>query len=57
MNIIRNIKLFAAAALLVLAGTSCEKEMDVAPVLTYEGHANMTIAELNALHQVGSADS
>lgn len=57
MNIIRNIKLFAAAVILVLAGTSCEKEMDVAPVLTYNGQANMTIAELNALHQVGSADS
>lgn len=54
---IRNIKLFAAAVILVLAGTSCEKEMDVAPVLTYNGQANMTIAELNALHQVGSADS
>ena len=57
MNIIRNIKLFAAAALLVVAGTSCEKEMDVAPVLTYDGQANMTIAELNALHTVGSSDS
>lgn len=57
MNIIRNIKLFAAAALLVLAGTSCEKEMDVAPVLTYDGQANMTIAELNALHIAGATDS
>lgn len=57
MNIIRNIKLFAAAALLIVAGTSCEKEMDVAPVLTYDGQANMTIAELNALHEVGSSDS
>ena len=57
MNIIRNIKLFAAAALLTLAGTSCEKELDVAPVLTYDGQATMTIAELNALHPVGSSDS
>ena len=57
MNIIRNIKLFAAAALLVVAGTSCEKELDVAPILTYDGQANMTIAELNALHEVGSSDS
>ena len=57
MNIIRNIKLFAAAALLVVAGTSCEKELDVAPVLTYDGQANMTIAELNELHPVGAEDS
>ena len=57
MNIIRNIKLFAAAALLILAGTSCDKELDVAPVLTYDGHANMTIAELNELHPVGAEDS
>ena len=57
MNIIRNIKLFAATVLLVMAGTSCEKELDVAPVLTYEGQATMTIAELNALHPVGASDS
>ena len=57
MNIIRNIKLFAAAAILVSVGTSCEKELDVAPVLTYNGQRTMTIAELNALHPVGSSDS
>ena len=56
MNIIRNIKLFAVA-ILVLIGTSCEKELDVAPVLTYDGHATMTIAELTALHTIGSVDS
>ena len=59
MNIIRKIKLLATTILIIVASTSCEKEqeIDVAPVLTYEKQANMTIADLNALHTVGNSDS
>ncbi|MBQ7734878.1 MAG: OB-fold nucleic acid binding domain-containing protein [Bacteroidales bacterium] len=57
MNTIHNIKLAIIAAFLLIGGASCDKELDVAPVMTYDGQANMTIAELNALHTVGSVDS
>lgn len=57
MNTIHKIKLAFIAALLLIGGVSCDKELDVAPVMTYDGQANMTIAELNALHPVGSEDS
>lgn len=45
------------AALLLLAGAACNRELDQAPVLTFDGEANMTIAELLNLHSVGSTDS
>lgn len=35
----------------------CNTEPDVAPMPTYDGQANMTIAELVALHTIGSLDS
>ena len=57
MNTIHRIKMAFAAVLLLVGGASCDKELDVAPVMTYDGQANMTIAELNALHPVGSEDS
>ena len=57
MNTIHKIKLAVIAALLLVGGVSCDKELDVAPVMTYDGQANMTIAELNQLHPVGSEDS
>ncbi|MBR0077727.1 MAG: hypothetical protein IJP72_04940, partial [Bacteroidales bacterium] len=57
MNTIHKIKLAVIAALLLVGGVSCDKELDVAPVMTYDGQANMTIAELNLLHSVGSEDS
>jgi len=42
------------AALLVVA---CNPELDVAPVPTYNGEANTTIAELLAMHEIGALDS
>lgn len=38
-----------------LAG--CNTEPDIAPIPTYTGEANTTIAELLKLHRIGSADS
>ena len=57
MNTIHKIKLAVIAAFLLIGGVSCDKELDVAPVMTYDGQANMTIAELKALHTIGSEDS
>ena len=42
-----------AAALLA----SCHLDPDVAPMPTYDGQANTTIAELLAMHEIGNADS
>lgn len=57
MNTIHKIKLSLTAVLLMAAVASCDKELDVAPVLSYDGSANMTIAELTALHTIGESDS
>ena len=57
MNAIHKIKLTFIATLLLIGGVSCDKELDVAPVMTYDGNATMTIAELKALHTIGSEDS
>lgn len=57
MNTMNRIKMMLVGLLLVIFGTACEKELDVAPVLSYDGEANMTIAELCELHAVGSQDS
>lgn len=51
------IHLLAITLVILIAGVSCDRELDQAPVLTYDGEANMTIEELCALHTVGSADS
>ncbi|MCQ2280229.1 MAG: DUF5689 domain-containing protein [Bacteroidales bacterium] len=51
------IQLLAISLVILIAGASCERELDEAPVLTYDGEANMTIAELCDLHSVGSVDS
>lgn len=47
--------LLAALAAGCFAG--CNIEPDIAPIPTYTGEANTTIAELLALHQIGSSDS
>lgn len=57
MKIIENIKILVVAVLLLLASASCNKELDNAPFITFDGSANMTIAELLALHQVSNVDS
>ncbi len=57
MKIIENIKILVVAVLLLLASASCNKELDNAPFITFDGSANMTIAELLALHTVGNVDS
>ena len=44
--------LFAA---LLMQG--CDLEQDVAPMPTFDGEANTTIAELLAMHTIGSEDS
>lgn len=36
---------------------SCDLTPDVAPIPTYDGQANTTIAQLLAMHEIGSADS
>lgn len=35
----------------------CNLDPDVAPIPTYDGEANTTIAELLAMHEIGSSDS
>lgn len=51
------IKYTVLAAFFLLACVSCNKELDEAPVLTFDGERNMTIAELLELHTVGTTDS
>lgn len=53
-NKIKNICLVAA---LLIAMGSCDKELDVAPILSYDGQATHTIAQLLEMHTAGSADS
>lgn len=53
-KILNLIVLFAAAT---LCCTSCDWTPDVAPIPMYDGTANTTIAELLAMHEIGSADS
>ncbi len=57
MSSFNRIKLIALVVISAFVGVSCEKDLDVAPVLTYSGKATMTIAELNELHTAGSVDS
>lgn len=55
-NIIKLVK-SSFLAVLMLTAASCEKELDVAPLLTFDGQANMTIEELLTYHTIGSVDS
>ena len=57
MNTIGKVKTMMAVALLALLAAGCNKELDVAPVLTYPGTANMTIEELLSYHTVSGTDS
>lgn len=57
MNTISKVKTMMAVVLLALLAVGCNKELDEAPVLTYNGQANMTIDELLSYHTVGSVDS
>ena len=54
MKIFNSISLFFLAIGLFV---SCDLTPEVAPFTTYDGEANMTIAELVALHTIGTADS
>lgn len=51
------IHLLAITLVLLFAGAACNRELDEAPVVRYDGQANMTIAELCDLHSVGASDS
>lgn len=53
----KNFKIIFAALLAIVFGTACNHELDEAPYLTFDGEANMTIADLLDLHYVGEADS
>ena len=57
MNTTSKVKTMMAVVLLALLAVGCNKELDEAPVLTYNGQANMTIDELLSYHTVGSVDS
>lgn len=54
MKIFNKLSLFIIAVGLF---ASCDHTPDVAPFATYDGEANMTIAELIALHTIGTSDS
>ena len=49
--------LFIIAIFAALLMQSCDLEQDVAPSPTFLGYANTTIAELLAMHEIGSEDS
>ena len=59
MKFIENIKILVVAVLLLLASASCNKELDNAPFITFDGSANMTIADLaeRARRQTAPADT
>lgn len=54
MKILNKLSIFVLALGLF---ASCNLTPEVAPFATYDGEANMTIAELIALHTIGSSDS
>ena len=57
MKIFNKFNLFLCIIGLGCLITSCNTDPDVAPVPTFDGVANTTIAELIAMHEIGSADS
>ena len=54
MRYIKHLFVIFFAALLL---QGCDLEQDVAPMPTFDGKANTTIAELLAMHTIGSEDS
>lgn len=57
MKIFNKFHLFLCIIGLGCLVSSCNTDPDVAPVPTFDGVANTTIAELIAMHEIGSADS
>ncbi len=57
MKIFHKIYLGLTVALMGCFLASCDLTPDVAPLATYEGTANTTIADLLVMHQIGSSDS
>lgn len=57
MRTVNILKSLSVILLLALVATACKRELDEAPVLTFDGKANMTIAELCDLHTVGASDA
>ncbi|MBR4787784.1 MAG: OB-fold nucleic acid binding domain-containing protein [Bacteroidales bacterium] len=57
MKIAHNILTSMALAVLCVLFASCNWQQDVAPMPIYDGEANTTIAELLAMHTIGSLDS
>ena len=51
----KKITIIAILIAAILAG--CDLKQDVAPMPTFIGEANTTIAELLAMHPIGSEDS
>ncbi|MBQ7550530.1 MAG: OB-fold nucleic acid binding domain-containing protein [Bacteroidales bacterium] len=56
-TIINKIKSICLLSILIFTMGGCDKELDVAPILSYDGQANTTIAELIAMHNMGDSDS
>jgi len=50
-------KITIIATLIAVILTGCDLQPDVAPMPTFLGEANTTIAELLAMHEIGSEDS
>lgn len=50
-------KAYLLLLMVSLLSMSCNRDLDVAPVLTFDGKANHTIAELLEYHPIGSLDS
>ncbi|MDL2308361.1 DUF5689 domain-containing protein [Bacteroidales bacterium OttesenSCG-928-C03] len=50
----KHIALLSIFALFIV---SCDRELDHAPIMTYDGDANCTISQLLAFHEIGSTDS
>ena len=57
LNNMKQTRLLSILIFLGILVQSCNLEPDVAPVLTFDGEANMTIAELLQLHTIGNEDS
>ncbi len=57
MKIFHKYSIIVLSFALGLFMASCNLEPDVAPMPFYDGEANTTIAELLAMHEIGSSDS
>ncbi len=57
MKIAHNISIMILTVALGAFLNACNLEPDVAPMPTYDGEANTTIAELLEMHEIGASDS